>query len=66
MTLPGDDVVTGGLNPITVVRRKLIDVFGGLGYGHILRDVKDMAIKSGISEKAYTSIVTDNVRNFLA
>ena len=32
VTLPGDDVVTGGLNPITVVRRKLIDVFGGLGF----------------------------------
>ena len=32
VTLPGDHVVTGGLNPITVVRRKLIDVFGGLGF----------------------------------
>ena len=32
VTLPGEDVTTGGLNPITVVRRKLIDVFGGLGF----------------------------------
>lgn len=40
--------------------------FGGLGYAHILRDVKDMAVKSGISESAYTAILTDNVRNFMA
>ena len=32
ITLPGEDVTTGGLNPITVVRRRLIDVFGGLGF----------------------------------
>lgn len=32
ITLPGEQVTTGGLNPITVVRRKLIDVFGGLGF----------------------------------
>ena len=32
VTLPGEDVTTGGLNPVTVVRRKLIDVFGGLGF----------------------------------
>jgi len=32
VTLPGEEVSTGGLNPITVVRRKLIDVFGGLGF----------------------------------
>lgn len=40
--------------------------YGGLGYAHILRDVKVMALKSGISESAYHSILTDNVRNFLS
>ena len=40
--------------------------FGGLGYAHILRDVKAMAIQNGIDEKVYHSILTDNVRNFLA
>ena len=40
--------------------------FGGLGYAHILRDIKDMAIKSGIGAEVYNSILTDNVRNFLA
>ena len=40
--------------------------YGGLGYAHILRDVKNMALRSGISETAYESILTDNVRNFLA
>lgn len=32
VTLPGEEVSTGGLNPITVVRRQLIDVFGGMGF----------------------------------
>lgn len=40
--------------------------YGGLGYAHILRDVKNMAVKNGISEKVYNSMLTDNVRNFLA
>ena len=40
--------------------------YGGLGYAHILRDVKNMALRSGISEAAYEAILTDNVRNFLA
>ena len=39
--------------------------YGGLGYAHILRDVKTMAVQNGISESAYESILTDNVRNFL-
>ena len=39
--------------------------YGGLGYAHILRDVKTMALRSGISESTYDSILTDNVRNFL-
>ena len=40
--------------------------FGGRGYAHILRDVRDMAVKSGIDDKDYCKIITDNVRNFLA
>ena len=40
--------------------------FGGKGYAHILRDVRDMAIWSGIGEDVYNSILTDNVRRFLA
>ena len=40
--------------------------FGGKGYAHILRDVREMAIKSGIGEDVYNSILTDNVRRFLA
>ena len=40
--------------------------FGGRGYAHILRDVKDMAIKSGIGEDVYNSILTENVRRFMA
>ena len=40
--------------------------FGGLGYAHILRTVKDMAVENGISEKVYESILTDNVRNFIS
>ena len=39
--------------------------FGGLGYAHILRTVKDMAIENGISEATYMSLLTDNVRNFI-
>ena len=39
--------------------------YGGLGYAHILRDVKTMAVQNGISETAYESLLTDNVRNFL-
>ena len=40
--------------------------FGGVGYAHILRTVKDMAMQNGIDEKTYYSLLTDNVRNFLA
>ena len=40
--------------------------FGGLGYAHILRGVRDMAIDFGIKEEVYHSILTDNVRNFLS
>ena len=40
--------------------------YGGLGYAHILRDVKAMAIQNGINESAYDSILTHNVKNFLS
>ena len=40
--------------------------YGGTGYAHILRTVKHMALENGIDEKTYTSILTDNVRRFLA
>lgn len=40
--------------------------YGGLGYAHILRDVRKMAVKNGISEEIYDSMLTENVRNFIA
>lgn len=40
--------------------------YGGLGYAHILRTVRDMVLDAGISDDTYYSILTDNVRNFLA
>lgn len=39
--------------------------YGGNGYAHILRTVKDMLQESGVDEKQYMSILTDNIRNFL-
>lgn len=39
--------------------------YGGLGYAHILRTVKDMALQNGISETAYQYLLTENVKNFL-
>ena len=39
--------------------------FGGTGYAHILRTVKDMMVYCGVDEKTYMSMLTDNVRNFL-
>lgn len=40
--------------------------YGGLGYGHILRGVKYMALENGIDEAAYMSLLTKNVANFIA
>ena len=40
--------------------------FGGLGYSHILRTVRDMSLDAGISEQVYDGLLTDNVRRFLA
>ncbi len=39
--------------------------YGGLGYAHILRAVKDMALDNGIDETAYNNLLTENVKNFL-
>ena len=39
--------------------------YGGNGYAHILRTVKDMALENGISEQVYNSILVDNVKNFI-
>ena len=39
--------------------------FGGLGYAHILRDIRSMAIENGIDEKVYDAILTENVVNFI-
>lgn len=40
--------------------------YGGLGYAHILRTVRDMAIENGISRERYDSMLTDNVRRFIS
>lgn len=40
-------------------------VYGGNGYAHLLKTVKDMALENGISEKLYHSILTENVKNFI-
>lgn len=39
--------------------------YGGTGYAHILRTVKDMAIENGIDEETYYSLLTENVKNFI-
>lgn len=39
--------------------------YGGLGYAHILRTVKEMALQNGIEENAYNNLLTKNVKNFL-
>lgn len=40
--------------------------YGGSGYAHILRTVKDMAVENGIDVDVYQKILTDNVKNFLS
>lgn len=39
--------------------------YGGLGYDHILRTVKKMALENGIKEETYNFMLTENVKNFL-
>ena len=39
--------------------------YGGLGYAHILRGVKQMALENGIDENTYLSLLTKNVKNFI-
>lgn len=45
--------------------KSMLRTFGGLGYAHILRGVKTMALENGIPEKVYHSILTDNVKRFI-
>ena len=40
--------------------------YGGNGYAHILRAVRDMAVEEGIDKKAYDTLLTENVKNFLS
>ena len=39
--------------------------YGGLGYAHILRGVKAMALENGIDENTYQALLTDNVKEFI-
>lgn len=39
--------------------------YGGLGYAHILRTVKNMALENGIDANTYQSLLTENVKTFL-
>ncbi len=39
--------------------------FGGNGYAHILRAVRDMAVEEGIAVRDYDALLTENVRRFL-
>jgi predicted metal-dependent phosphotriesterase family hydrolase len=39
--------------------------YGGQGYAHILRTVKNMAKENGIDDKTYMELLTDNVKNFI-
>lgn len=45
--------------------KSMLRTFGGLGYAHILRGVKTMALENGISEKTYQAILSDNVKRFI-
>lgn len=40
--------------------------YGGAGYAHIMRTVKHMALENGIDEKIYYSLITENIKNFIA
>ena len=45
--------------------KSMWEKYGGLGYSHILRTVKTMALENGITQKQYKSFFTDNVKNFI-
>ena len=45
--------------------KSMLRIFGGLGYAHILRGVKAMALENGISEETYQGILTENVKRFI-
>jgi len=39
--------------------------YGGLGYAHILRGIRKIALDIGISQDSYNRLLTDNVKSFL-
>jgi len=40
--------------------------YGGNGYAHILRAVRDMAVEEGNDSSVYDTLLTENVKNFLS
>ena len=45
--------------------KSMWEKYGGLGYSHILRTVKTMALENGITQKQYEDLLTTNVKNFI-
>lgn len=45
--------------------KSMLRKYGGLGYSHILNDVRLMAVESGINEEVYTSLLCENVKKFM-
>lgn len=45
--------------------KSMLCAYGGNGYGHILRTVKDMLLDYGLSEKQFKTLIEDNVAEFL-
>lgn len=39
--------------------------FGGCGYAHVLRGVRDIALENGIDEREYERLIIDNPKEFL-
>ena len=45
--------------------KSMLRGYGGLGYAHILRGVKTMALENGIGEATYNALLTENVKKFI-
>ncbi len=45
--------------------KSMLAHYGGNGFAHLLKGVKDMFIGEGIGEKTYKKILTENVLNFI-
>lgn len=45
--------------------KSMLCEYGGNGYAHILKTVKDMLLDSGLTEKQFQTLVVDNVAEFL-